>query len=119
MTRYVYDLKTGERTEHPDLPLILEPDNTPPQDRYMVALDAFIDAEAKSHGYDSRITCALRAGYAGPFQAEGIAFASWMDGCYAQGTAELARVLSGQRATPSVDEFLRELPPMVWPESGK
>lgn len=119
MTRYVYDLKTGERTEHADLPLILEPDNTPAQDRYMVALDEFIDAQAKAKGYDSRITCAMRAGYTGPYQAEGLAFAAWMDGCYLQGTKALAAVLAGERPMPTPEAFFAELPPMVWPEGGQ
>ena len=35
------------------------------------ALVAYLDATARERRYDNRVTCALRAGYPGPFQAEG------------------------------------------------
>lgn len=45
-------------------------------------LDKYFDRVARGKGYDSRITCSLRAGFDGPFKSEGVAFASWMDNCY-------------------------------------
>jgi len=89
------------------------------QAQYIAALDAYIDAKARERGYDNRVTCALRAGYTGPFQAEGQAFAQWMDACYATGQQALAAVLAGQRPMPTPGAFLAELPPMVWPEGGQ
>ncbi|MGE3550987.1 MAG: hypothetical protein AB7I29_13950 [Geobacter sp.] len=78
-------------------------------------LEAHYDAKAREKRYDNRLTCALRAGYVGPFQAEGIAFAQWMDNCNAYGYQVLADCLRGTRTTPTEAELLAELPVMVWP----
>lgn len=82
---------------------------------YTAAMDDFFDSEARKRRYDNRITASLRAGYPGPFQAQGLAFATWMDGCNALGYQIMDEVLSGQRALPTVEEFMAMLPPMVWP----
>lgn len=80
------------------------------------ALTNHLDQTAQSRKYDNRITCALRAGYAGPFQAEGQAFASWMDTCNALAYQILAEVLAGTRPIPeSTEAFIALLPEMVWP----
>lgn len=80
------------------------------------ALVAHLDATARERRYDSRITCALRAGYPGLFQAEGIAFAAWMDQCNALAYQLLAEVVAGARPMPSSPQALIDLmPPMVWP----
>lgn len=78
--------------------------------RYESALDAHLDSVARSYRYDNRFTFALRAAYAGPWQAEGIAFAQWMDTCNAQSFALLQQVLAGQAALPSLEEFIAALP---------
>lgn len=80
------------------------------------ALVAHLDATARERRYDNRVTCALRAGYPGPFQAEGIAFAAWMDQCNALAYQLLAEVVAGTRPLPSSPQALIDLmPPMVWP----
>ena len=80
------------------------------------ALAAYLDATARQRRYDSRVTCALRAGYPGPFQAEGIAFAGWMDQCNALAYQLLAEVVAGTRPMPESPQALIDLmPPMVWP----
>jgi hypothetical protein len=80
------------------------------------ALTAHLDATAQARRYDNRITCALRAGYAGPFRAEGAAFAAWMDTCNAQAYALLAAVQAGTQPMPeSPEAFIATLPAMVWP----
>ena len=78
------------------------------------ALERMYDAEAQSRRYDNRFTCALRAGYPGPFHAEGLAFASWMDACNAKAYAIMADCLDGKRGEPSEEELLREMPTMEW-----
>lgn len=83
---------------------------------YSSALDAHYDDKAHEKHYDNRLTCALRAGYPGPFHAEGAAFASWMDTCNALAYQLLAEVLSGTRPIPSIDDVLTDLPELVWPE---
>lgn len=84
---------------------------------YDDALSAHFDAVARQRNYSGRNTAALRAGYPGPFQAEGIAFAQWMDSCNLIGYQLLADVQAGTRALPTVEEFIASLPPISWPPS--
>lgn len=80
------------------------------------ALTAHLDATAQARKYDNRITCMVRAGFAGPYQAEAIAFAQWCDGCNAAAYQLMLDVQSGKKPMPSsVDAFLEALPVMVWP----
>lgn len=80
-------------------------------------LTQHLDSTAQAKRYDNRISCALRAGYPGPFQSEGIAFATWMDTCNALGYQFLAEIMAGTRPVPqNPQELIDALPPMVWPE---
>jgi len=83
--------------------------------QYTAALDSMFDLRAKEKNYDNRITCALRAGYAGPFQAEGQAFAVWMDNCNALAYKILAAVEAGTQSLPTVSQFLAQMPSFSWP----
>jgi hypothetical protein len=83
--------------------------------RFISALESHYDTAAQSRRYDNRLTCALRAGYPGHFQAEGLAFAVWMDECNAYAYGQMALVQAGEREQPTPDELVAELPPMVWP----
>ena len=78
-------------------------------------IEAHYDAIAQTKRYDNRFTCALRAGYTGPFQAEGVAFAQWMDTCNAYGYQVMADCLAALRPVPTEAELIAELPPIVWP----
>jgi len=81
-----------------------------------MALTMHLDSVARQRRYDNRITCAVRAGYAGPFQAEGQAFAAWMDAQNAKAYTLLAEVQAGTRPLPETTQALiDELDPMVWP----
>jgi len=83
---------------------------------FVAALEAHYDAKAQERSYDNRLTCALRAGYPGPFQGEGTAFAVWMDTCNAYAYTVLDSVQAGQRAMPATPAALiAELPALVWP----
>ena len=80
------------------------------------ALVAHLDATARQRRYDDRLNCALRAGYPGPFHAEGIAFAGWMDKCNALAYQLLAEVVAGTRPMPESPQALVDLlPVMIWP----
>lgn len=80
------------------------------------ALTDHLDATAKTRRYDNRITCAVRAGYPGPFQAEGEAFALWMDTCNALAYQFLAEIQAGTRPFPTdPQQLIAELPEMEWP----
>lgn len=87
----------------------------PTLEDYDKALTDHLDAEARTHRYDNRINCALRAGYAGPYHAEGVAFAQWMDSCNAAGYAILEDFQAGRIPQPTVAEVIATLPVMVWP----
>lgn len=78
--------------------------------RYEAALDAHLDAVSHGCRYDNRVTFALRAGYPGPYQTEGIAFAQWMDACYVLSNAIKNAVLDGSAVMPSIAEFIGQMP---------
>lgn len=98
---------------------VIDPYVVPPVDMQAAILQgmtALFDSTAQERHYDDRITCAVRAGYPGPFHAEGVAFATWMDAQNALAYSILAEVQAGTRAMPvSVDAALALLGPMVWP----
>lgn len=80
-------------------------------------LEIYFDKVAKAKGYNDRITCTLRAGLPdSPFQAEGVAFGTWMDTCFATLYAALNEVKEGTRPVPaSFSEVLALLPASPWP----
>lgn len=125
---YYYGIATGDYTgcgNDSTAPAGCEARTTPPEPKPKTndeiiagltqTLEAHYDTKAREKRYDNRLTCALRAGYAGPFQAEGIAFAQWMDACNAYGYQVMAACLAGTRTTPTEAELLAELPVIVWP----
>lgn len=93
----------------------IEQSKMPKLEDYDAALTAHLDSVAQSKRYADRISCSVRAGYPGPFQAEGIAFATWMDTCNQIGYSILADFQSGNIPQPTVQEVIDALPPMVWP----
>lgn len=117
MARREYNIRTGASVDLPDR--APEPVPAPTaaelQAQYTAALDAHIESVAKARGWDNRNTCALRAGYPGPLQPEGLAFAIWMDTCYMAGRQLMADVVGGKKPLPPVDAFLKSLPSMEWP----
>jgi len=81
------------------------------------ALNNHLNQVAGQRSYDDRFTCSLRAGYPGPFQEEGQAFASWMDECNMVAYQILADVKRGLRAIPTEAELIEALPVIAWPAS--
>ena len=99
--------------EYPPVP----PAPAPTVADFDAALTAHLDATAQARRYDNRITCMVRAGFPGPFQAEGQAFATWCDTCNAMAYTLLANVQVGTRPLPATTQALIDtLPPMVWPD---
>lgn len=82
--------------------------------KYDQKLMDYFDAKAKEKNYDNRITCSLRAGYPGPFQVEGLAFAQWMDACNAYCYAVMQDIQKGSRDIPSFEQLASEFPPLDW-----
>lgn len=78
------------------------------------ALEDHYDQVARLKRYDDRYTCAIRAGYEGPFQEEGITFARWMDTCNAYAYGVMYACLEGEREIPTAEELIAELPKPCW-----
>jgi len=82
---------------------------------YTAALDNHYLETAKAKGYDTQYTCALRAGYPGPFHDECLAFATWMDNCNIYAYSLMSEVVTGVKPLPSLVEFIAGLPELTWP----
>ena len=80
---------------------------------YDSSLTLYFDSKAKEKNYDNRISCSVRAGYPGPFQAEGLAFATWMDTCNAICYQILADVQAELRPIPTIEEVTLEFPTLI------
>ena len=84
--------------------------------RLTSAIQSMLDDKAKERGYDSILSlCTYATSPAAKFAAEGQAGVSWRDEVWAKGYTILADVEGGERAIPTVDELLAELPDFVWP----
>jgi hypothetical protein len=109
----------------PDGWVVYEPVVVPPaepteqeiQDALTQALNMHLDSVAAQRRYDSRFTCALRAGFPGPFQAEGLAFAAFMDECNMVGYTMMKRAKAGEIPVPTDAQLIAAMPAMVWPPS--
>jgi hypothetical protein len=89
--------------------------NQPSAKEYDDALIDLFDRTAQTKQYDNRITCAMRASYEGPYQAEGAAFGKWMDECYAKAYARQAQAARGESAYPAAADLVASMPSIDWP----
>ncbi|MBA2125065.1 hypothetical protein DLM45_02340 [Hyphomicrobium methylovorum] len=95
---------------------VVEP-SAPTQDDYKDAVQAHIDAAARSRNYADGVSLASYVASTVPgWAAEAQAFVAWRDAVWFYAYSELAKVLTGQRAQPSIAEFISELPAIVWPD---
>lgn len=78
-------------------------------------VDVHLNAAAKAKGYDSIARAALRSAYAGPWQAEGLAFAQWMDAVYAHCYELLAQFQAGELDEPTPETLIDMLPKLELP----
>ena len=83
---------------------------------YTAAIQTMLDAEARTHNYDSILSLASYAASTHPpFAAEGQAGLDWRDAVWGASYALMAQVQAGTLAQPTIAELLAMLPPMVWP----
>jgi hypothetical protein len=86
------------------------------QRTYTAAIQGHLDAKAREQQYDGIQTAITYRDDPNPqFAAEGAALFTWRSAVWTYSTAELAKVLSGERDRPSVEAFITELPAFVWP----
>lgn len=89
----------------------------PAQDDYTSAIQSVIDAAARSRNYTDGVSLASYVASTVPgWAAEAQAFVAWRDAVWFYVYNELAKVLTGQRAQPSIAELISELPAIVWPD---
>lgn len=82
------------------------------------AIQAHMDDFAKAHDYDTIHTGASYAGDPNPkYDAEGTAMRNWRSAVWVYANAEMAKVLTGQRPQPTIEEMIAELPVIQWPAS--
>ncbi len=80
------------------------------------AVQAHIDATARSRGYDSGLSCASYDGDpSAKFDGEARAFKAWRSAVWTACYAKLADVEGGAEA-PTVDTLIAGLPAIAWPE---
>ncbi|WP_322883931.1 hypothetical protein U8C35_10325 [Sinorhizobium medicae] len=86
------------------------------QAQYSAAIQAHLDAKARERQYDGIQTAITYRRDPNPqFAAEGEALFAWRSAVWTYSTAELVKVLAGERAQPSAEEFMAELPAFQWP----
>ena len=86
------------------------------QDTYVNAVQAHLDAEARTRNYDSILSlCTYATSTDVKFAAEGQAGVAWRDAVWAKCYSTLVDVATGVRTQPTVEEFIAELPTIIWP----
>ncbi|MFC3074728.1 hypothetical protein [Shinella pollutisoli] len=80
------------------------------------AIQAHVDATARERTFRDGVTLASYVASTNPqWAAEAQAFVAWRDGIWAYAYGELAKVQDGIREQPAIEDFLTELPAIVWP----
>jgi hypothetical protein len=93
------------------------PEPPPPtEEDYAAAVQAHVDAAARSRGYRDGFALAGYATSTMPAWAdEAAAFIAWRDAVWGYAYGELEKVEAQARAQPSIAELVAELPPIAWP----
>ncbi len=86
---------------------------------YSAAIQAHLDGKARERQYDNIHTAIGYRDDPNPnFAAEALALFDWRSAVWTFSSAELAKVMVGERQQPTVSEFMGELEaacPFVWP----
>lgn len=84
--------------------------------RFQRAIQHHVDQTAQERDYSDG---AALAGYVAstvqPWAGEAATFVAWRDAVWLHAFTELTKVQNGERAMPSVAEFIAELPAIEWP----
>ena len=83
---------------------------------FQIAIQAHVDATAKSRKYgDGNSLAGYVSSTVAQWSAEAAAFVAWRDEVWLYYYAELDKALGGQRPIPTIEDFIAELPAMIWP----
>ncbi len=89
------------------------------QAQFSGAIQTHLDITASQRRYDSIHTAISYRDDPNPiFAAEAATLFAWRSAVWTYATDELDKVVAGQRTIPTVEEFLAELPQLVWPSAG-
>ena len=80
------------------------------QQTFNNAIQTHLDNKAKEFRYDNMMSARSYAGYTNPFQDEAQKLAIWASNCWVKAGEIEADVKAGNRAMPTIDEVLAELP---------
>lgn len=88
----------------------------PVQADYSAAIQKHVDGIAQSKGYsDGHGLATYAVSSVSAWVAEAQTFVAWRDAVWVYAYAELAKVQNGQRAQPTIEQILSELPSITWP----
>jgi hypothetical protein len=96
------------------LPYTVPPvEDTPEQikGRLTSAVQLHLDSEARRRYYDDIVSACSYAAAPNIFQAEAIALLTWRSNVWATCYAVMGEVESEQRAIPTIEQLIAELPP--------
>ncbi len=83
--------------------------------RFEVAVQAHIDATAKTKGYaDGSALAGYYVSTIPQWYNEAVVFVAWRDLVWSNVFSELALVQNGTKPVPDVEEFILDLPPINW-----
>lgn len=106
--QFVADFQAAVEAETQPEPLTIED--------YRLAIQEHVDAVARARHYDSGVSLASYVASTNPlWSAEAQAFVAWRDAVWAYAYTELDKVMAGERAQPTIAEFIAELPAIEWP----
>jgi len=89
-------------------------------DDYKSAIVVVLDTAAQERRYDNAVSISTYVSSTNTqWVAEASAFIAWRDAVWAYAYVELEKVMGGLRPQPTIDDFLKELPVMVWPAQSK
>ena len=74
------------------------------------AIQNLLDTKAQEYRYDNMMSVRSYAGFENPFQVEAQGMAIWASSCWVKAGEIEADVLAGNRAMPTVEEVLLEMP---------
>ena len=81
------------------------------------AIEAHIDNVAREKGYrDATRLASYTVSTRPEWAAEAQAFVEWRDDVWLHAFGELDLVMAGDRAEPTIEDFIAELPEIAWPE---